>query len=180
VVDSGDGVTHCIPVAEGYVIGSCIKHIPIAGRDITYFIQQLLREREHSFANPDFTVPISELVDTVIQQCPIDVRRGLYENIVLSGGSTMFKDFARRMQRDIKRISNARLAMSEELSSGQLTPKPINVQVVSHKMQRYAVWFGGSVLADTPEFYEAAHTKAEYMEKGPSICRYNPVFGALT
>lgn len=48
VVDSGDGVTHCIPVAEGYVIGSCIKHIPIAGRDITYFIQQLLREREPS------------------------------------------------------------------------------------------------------------------------------------
>ena len=32
--------------ADGYVIGSCIKHIPIAGRDITYFIQQLLRERE--------------------------------------------------------------------------------------------------------------------------------------
>ena len=28
------------------MIGSCIKHIPIAGRDITYFIQQLLRERE--------------------------------------------------------------------------------------------------------------------------------------
>lgn len=46
------GVTHshCSaflpPQAEGYVIGSCIKHIPIAGRDITYFIQQLLRERE--------------------------------------------------------------------------------------------------------------------------------------
>uniref|UniRef100_A0A5F8GYU2 Actin-related protein 3 n=1 Tax=Monodelphis domestica TaxID=13616 RepID=A0A5F8GYU2_MONDO len=46
VIDSGDGVTHVIPVAEGYVIGSCIKHIPIAWRDITYFIQQLLRERE--------------------------------------------------------------------------------------------------------------------------------------
>lgn len=28
------------------MIGSCIKHIPIAGRDITYFIQTLLRERE--------------------------------------------------------------------------------------------------------------------------------------
>jgi len=28
------------------VIGSCIKHIPIAGRDITYFTQQLLRDRE--------------------------------------------------------------------------------------------------------------------------------------
>lgn len=32
--------------ADGYVIGSCIKHIPIAGRDITYFVQSLLRERE--------------------------------------------------------------------------------------------------------------------------------------
>ena len=32
--------------ADGYVIGSCIKHIPIAGRDITTFVQSLLRERE--------------------------------------------------------------------------------------------------------------------------------------
>ncbi|XP_014323378.1 actin-related protein 3B isoform X13 [Myotis lucifugus] len=32
IIDSGDGVTHAIPVAEGYVIGSCIKHIPIAAR----------------------------------------------------------------------------------------------------------------------------------------------------
>ena len=45
VVDSGDGVTHVIPVADGYVIGSCIKHIPLAGRDITAFVQRALRER---------------------------------------------------------------------------------------------------------------------------------------
>ena len=32
----GDGVTHVIPVAEGHVIGSCIKHIPLAGRDIGF------------------------------------------------------------------------------------------------------------------------------------------------
>jgi actin-related protein 3 len=151
VIDSGDGVTHCIPVAEGYVIGSCIKHIPIAGRNITYFIQNLLREREMGIpptqsletakaikerfcyvcpdiakeferydsnpskwikkfgarnaitkqpfevdvgferflgpevffnpeiANPDFVTPLSETVDTCIQNCPIDVRRPLYK-----------------------------------------------------------------------------------------------------
>lgn len=45
VIDSGDGVTHVIPVAEGYVIGSSIKHIPLAGRDITAFVQNLMRER---------------------------------------------------------------------------------------------------------------------------------------
>ncbi|XP_070225062.1 actin-related protein 3B isoform X4 [Bos mutus] len=192
VIDSGDGVTHAIPVAEGYVIGSCIKHIPIAGRDITYFIQQLLREREAGippeqsletakaikekycyicpdivkefakydvdprkwikqytginainqkkfvidvgyerflgpeiffhpeFANPDFMESISEVVDEVIQNCPIDVRRPLYKNVVLSGGSTMFRDFGRRLQRDLKRVVDARLKLSEELSGGRI------------------------------------------------------------
>ena len=28
-------------------------------------------------------------------------------------------------------------------------PTPIEVQVISHEMQRYAVWFGGSMLAST-------------------------------
>ncbi|KPP66491.1 actin-related protein 3B-like [Scleropages formosus] len=245
VIDSGDGVTHAIPVAEGYVIGSCIKHIPIAGRDITYFIQQLLREREigippeqsletakavkerycyicpdivkeftkydadpgkwikkyrginaiskneflidvgyerflgpeiffhPEFANPDFMQPISDVVDEVIQNCPID-------NIVLSGGSTMFRDFGRRLQRDLKRVVDARLKLSEELSGGRIKPKPIEVQVVTHHMQRYAVWFGGSMLASTPEFFHVCHTKKDYEEYGPSICRHNPVFGIMS
>ena len=47
------GVTHIIPVADGYVIGSCIKHIPLAGRDITNFIQLLMRERENTIPPDD-------------------------------------------------------------------------------------------------------------------------------
>lgn len=252
VVDSGDGVTHVIPVAEGYVIGSCIKHIPVAGRDITSFIQTLLREREvgippeqsletakaikekfcyvcpdivkefakydqepskwmrkyegrnninkqlfevdvgyerflgpeiffhPEFANPDFPSPLADIVDNVIQNCPIDVRRPLYKNIVLSGGSTMFRDFNRRLQRDIKRAVDARLKISEQLSEGRIKPKPMEVEVVSHHMQRFAVWFGGSMLASSPEFYSVCHTKQEYEERGPSICRHNPVFGIMT
>lgn len=92
----------------------------------------------------------------------------------------MFRDFGRRLQRDIQRIVNARLKTSEELSQGRVSPKPIDCQVVSHPMQRYAVWFGGSMLASTPEFYQVCHTKAQYDEYGPSICRHNPVFGAMT
>ena len=61
VIDSGDGVTHVIPVAEGYVIGSCIKHIPIAGRDITYFTQQLLRERETGIP-PEQSLEVSKTI----------------------------------------------------------------------------------------------------------------------
>jgi len=46
VIDSGDGVTHVFPVSNGFVIGSCVKHIPLAGRDITKFILQQLRDRK--------------------------------------------------------------------------------------------------------------------------------------
>lgn len=192
VIDSGDGVTHVIPVAEGYVIGSSIKSIPLAGRDITGFVQQLMREREttippaesmevakrvkevHSYVcpdvvkefqkydsepekwirqyegveavtkkpytadigyerflgpeiffspeilNSDFLTPLPKVVDDTIQTCPIDCRRGLYKNIVLSGGSTMFKDFSKRLQRDIKRSVDWRIKRSEELSGGKI------------------------------------------------------------
>ena len=40
VVDAGDGVTNVIPIADGYVIGGAIKQIPLAGRDITAFVQR--------------------------------------------------------------------------------------------------------------------------------------------
>jgi actin-related protein len=66
------------------------------------------------FFNPeifsaDFTTPLPAVIDRTIQQCPIDVRRGLYRSVVLSGGSTMFKDFGRRLQRDIKRRVDERI-----------------------------------------------------------------------
>ena len=44
------------------------------------------------------------MVDAAIQKCPIDTRRKLYSNIVLSGGNTVFKDFGRRLQRDVKKL----------------------------------------------------------------------------
>lgn len=31
-----------------------------------------------------------------------------------------------------------------------------------------------------PEFYQVCHTKADYDEHGPSICRHNPVFGTMS
>lgn len=227
VIDSGDGVTHVIPVAEGYVIGSSIKSIPIAGRDITYFVQSLLRDRgepdsslktaqeikeeycyvcpdivkefgkydrdrtrfaQHVvsypngrqvavdvgyerflapeiFFNPeiyssDFLTPLPVVVDGVIQQSPIDVRRGLYKNIVLSGGSTLYKDFGRRLQRDIKQLVDARIRASE-VRSGGARSGGLDVQVITHKRQRHGPWFGGSLLGQTPEFRSYCHTKAE-------------------
>ncbi|GMH45193.1 hypothetical protein BSKO_13150 [Bryopsis sp. KO-2023] len=239
VIDSGEGVTHVIPVVESHVIGSSIKSIPFAGRDVTSFIQQLVRDRgeavppdmsmevarmikeNHSyvcsdivkefarfdadpqkhikklngvnsktgkpfscdvgyerflgpeiFFNPEiytseYSTPLPAVVDDVVQSCPIDTKRQLYGNIVLSGGSTMFRDFGRRLERDIATTSNNRLAKDVQ---------PIEVNVVSHSLQRYAVWLGGSLLSTGPEFHTACKTREEYQEYGPSICRPNYVF----
>jgi actin-related protein 3 len=46
VVDSGDGVTHVIPVVHGFPISNAICHVPVAGHEMTNFIAQLLQERE--------------------------------------------------------------------------------------------------------------------------------------
>jgi len=130
-------------------------------------------------ASSDFLTPLPKVVDDTIQNCPIDTRRPLYRNIVLSGGSTMFRDFGRRLQRDVKRAVDQRIKVSEQLSGGRIKAKALEVNVITHHMQRYAVWFGGSMLASTPEFYNVCHTKQNYDEYGPSICRHNPVFGAV-
>ncbi|CAM9826054.1 unnamed protein product, partial [Ectocarpus fasciculatus] len=47
----------------------------------------------------------------------------------------------------------------------------IEVNVIGHALQRYAVWFGGSLVASGPEFYRVCCTKAQYDEEGPRIAR---------
>jgi len=249
VIDSGDGVTHVIPVVEGYVIGSCIKHIPLAGRDITNFVIDTLRARgepihadfaleiakavkerysyvckdlvtefeeydknpskiiAHPFTHPksqekfkldigyerflcpeiffspeifssDFAVPLPDIVDQSVQACPLDTRRSLYDFVTLSGGSTMFKDFDKRLQRDLKRKLQVRYDATKA-KYPDMDIKPLTCNVVGHAFQRFAVWFGGSMLASLPEFIGSFHKKAEYQEKGPRIARSNPVFNVV-
>lgn len=53
VIDAGDGVTHVFPVCDGYVISSCVKNIPLAGRDITNYTLQSLKDRGEVFTAGD-------------------------------------------------------------------------------------------------------------------------------
>lgn len=49
VVDSGDGVTHIVPVYEGYTMTKHVSRLDIAGRDITRQLIKLLFLRGYSF-----------------------------------------------------------------------------------------------------------------------------------
>ncbi|KAF9548466.1 actin [Mortierella hygrophila] len=82
-----------------------------------------------------------------------DIRRDLYGNIVMSGGTTMFPGIADRMQKEIT----------------ALAPKSTKVKIVAPPKRKYSVWIGGSILASLSTFQNLWVSKQEYDESGPSI-----------
>jgi actin-related protein 3 len=252
VVDSGDGVTHIVPICDGFVLGSNIKHIPIAGRKITKFMEQMIRERgekintedlyfatmelkekygylakdlieefakfdkkqnvggklaqsskfkkfegigkistkpfsinvgyelflgPESFFSPEiidknWKASLDESIDLTIQQCPIDYRRRLYADIVFSGGSTSFKNLDKRLEYSLQKRVDERL--KKYTAPGKQSS--IKVKVTNSMAQKHVVWLGGSSFSSNDGFKSTVHTRAEYQEKGPSCCRFNPVF----
>lgn len=49
VLDSGDGVTHVVPIYEGFAIPHSIMRVDIAGRDVSRYLRLLLRKEGYNF-----------------------------------------------------------------------------------------------------------------------------------
>ena len=88
-----------------------------------------------------------------IAACDIDLRRRLYENIVLSGGNTMYEGIDQRLEKEMTRLSPSNI--------------PINIAKTNDRQN--SVWQGGAVLASLTTFETMWITRKEYNESGPKI-----------
>ena len=83
---------------------------------------------------------IHETTYNSIMKCDVDIRKDLYGNIVLSGGTTMFPGIADRMSREIT----------------ALAPSSMKIKVVAPPERKYSVWIGGSILASLSTFQQVS------------------------
>merc|ERR1712196_574866 len=90
---------------------------------------------------------------TSIMKCDVDIRKDLYGNIVLSGGTTMFDGIAARMEKEVT----------------ALAPASMKIKIIAPPERKYSVWIGGSILSSLSTFQQMWISKQEYDESGPSI-----------
>merc|ERR1712033_46282 len=88
-----------------------------------------------------------------IMKCDVDIRKDLYANTVLSGGTTMYPGIADRMQKE----------MTEQ------APHTMKIKIIAPPERKYSVWIGGSILASLSTFQQMWISKQEYDESGPAI-----------
>merc|ERR1719394_1565348 len=101
---------------------------------------------------------IHETTYNSIMKCDVDIRKDLYANTVMSGGTTMYPGIADRMQKEIT----------------ALAPSTIKIKINAPSERKYSVWIGGSILASLSTFQQMWISKQEYDECGPAIVHRPP------
>jgi|TARA_B110000285_G_scaffold190958_1_gene218463 actin-related protein 3 len=79
------------------------------------------------FIHQDWKSPLDEIIDNSIQACPMDYRRRLYQNIVLSGGSTLFDGFDVKLGKLVQSRVNNRLNAYKNITGVESQSIPVEV-----------------------------------------------------
>ena len=103
---------------------------------------------------------IAQICHESIQKCSNkNLEKELYNNIILSGGNTMFKGFPQRLRKEMKILASQ--SMKDE------------IKIIVNSERKLAAWKGASILSTISLFDNRWITKKEYEEKGSSIIHKN-------
>ena len=86
---------------------------------------------------------IHEMVYDSINTCPIDTRKSLYKNILLSGATTMFPGFASRIDLEIRK-----LYIEKNLKESADRKIKIDIDIIDSPRRKFSVFIGACVLSE--------------------------------
>eukprot|EP00949_MAST-11_sp_MAST-11-sp1_P001996 g1996.t1 len=222
VLDSGDGVTHAVPVYEGFTIPTAVTRMDIAGRDVTERLQVLLRRsgyafhttaerevvraikedlcyvaydpvrqeelvEENSIDTKTYSLPdgrqitvgaerfraaevlfnpslvgteyggMHECLTNAVFKTDIDLRKTLFKDIVLAGGSTMLPGIGDRLLSEVrKKVQDSKCY-------------EVQIRISAPPNRQYLTWVGGSILASLAAFKTMWVKKEEYEDHGAGV-----------
>lgn len=248
VIDSGDGVSHIVPVYDGFTLPTLIKRMDIAGRDITDHLAFNIRRMSgvalqssseldivraikekccyvskdpprdekmysgvpyshyvaqaaaggasadisgmfSSYKLPDghtltlgveqFRAPeilfnpqligdespgIHELTSLAISKTDLDLRPTLYQNIILSGGTTLLRNFGDRLLSELKVSQNTNTSSIWGSRVNTAKETRMKIKIYAPPERKFSTWIGGSILAGLSTFRKMWVTSQEYAE----------------
>lgn len=213
VLDSGDGVTNAVPAYEGFVLPHAVQRIDVAGRDVTEYLQILLRKWGYNFHTSSELEVVKDIKEKIcyvafngekseneeepevpyklpdgnviqigtekfrapevlfnpaligqeyqgmhqclfnsIAKCDLDIRRTMFSDIILAGGSTMFDGLGDRLLSEVRKLA----------------PRDTKIKIWAPPQRTLSTWVGGSILASLATFKNMWVSRRDYEEKGKS------------
>jgi len=91
---------------------------------------------------------VHQVVVDSINRVDLDLRKSLFSNVVLSGGSTLCRGFGDRLLNEVKKLAL----------------KDIKIKIYAPPERKYSTWIGGSILAGLSTFKKMWISAEEYQE----------------
>jgi actin-related protein len=95
-----------------------------------------------------------------IMKCDNDIKKYLFKNIVLAGGSTMFEGMKERMKKEIQ----------------ALAPSPMGPEVDAPADRKHSCWLGGAILSQIDKFEPMWISRKDYDEHGGATIVHRKCF----